>query len=64
MEDSRYAAPMLSLPNGQQAFVHDCIAFMHPKFGSTTVSVEVWLQTCNVCILTFSVGNKFLPTGV
>lgn len=31
MYDPQLATPVVSLPNGQQVFVHDCVTFAHPK---------------------------------
>lgn len=50
MEDPRFATPMVSLPNGQHVFVHECVTFTHPKFGLTAgIVTKYYLKvTCTI----------------
>ena len=45
MNGPRLVTPMVPLPNGQQAFVNDCVTFAHPKFGLTAgIVIKYYLK--------------------
>jgi len=51
MDDPRFATPMVSIPNGQQVFVHDCVTIAHPKFGITAAIVAKYYLKVLIALL-------------